>query len=58
MAKDQAYLLAEKKIEEARRSGATELDPSNKHDAPDEVKLTELPESIGQLTQFKKLYLS
>jgi len=31
MARDEAYLLAEKKIEEARRSGAEKLDLSAKY---------------------------
>ncbi len=57
MPHDQAYLQAEKKIEEARRSGATELDLSNKWDTPDNMKLTELPESLGQLTQLQSLNL-
>jgi GTPase SAR1 family protein len=51
MPRDQAYHEAEKKIEEARRSGATELDLSD-------MKLTELPESFGQLTQLQSLNLS
>ena len=51
MARDQAYREAEKKIEAARRKGATELDLS-------EMKLTELPESLGQLTQLQSLNLS
>ncbi|MBI5841651.1 MAG: hypothetical protein HZB19_16285 [Chloroflexi bacterium] len=50
MARDEAYYEAEKKIEEARRSGATELDLNS-------MKLTELPESIVQLTQLQKLDL-
>ncbi|MFZ5912482.1 MAG: COR domain-containing protein [Chloroflexota bacterium] len=54
MARDQAYYQAEKKIEEALKSGATELDLSNWEN---KEKLTELPESIGQLTQLQSLYL-
>jgi Leucine-rich repeat (LRR) protein/GTPase SAR1 family protein len=50
MARDQAYLEAEKKIEKVLKSGATELDLSS-------MKLTELPESIGQLKQLRKLDL-
>ncbi|MEO7841588.1 MAG: leucine-rich repeat domain-containing protein [Anaerolineales bacterium] len=50
MAHDQAYLEAEEKIEEALKSGATELDLRG-------MKLTELPESIGQLIQLLKLNL-
>ena len=51
MARDEAYRLAEKKIEEARRSGSVNLDLSD-------MKLTELPESIGQLTKLHSLVLS
>ncbi|MFZ5818793.1 MAG: COR domain-containing protein, partial [Chloroflexota bacterium] len=51
MAHDEAYSQAEKKIEEALKSGATELDLRT-------MKLTELPESIGQLKQLQKLYLN
>ena len=51
MAKDKAYRNAEKKIEEARRSGATELRLHG-------MKLTELPESIGQLTKLQSLDIS
>ena len=58
MARDQAYLEAEKKIQQALTSRATELDLSNKYDAPDEKKLTELPESIGKLTHLTSLNLS
>jgi hypothetical protein len=50
MARDRAYRKAEKKIKEARRSGATKLDLS-------EMKLTELPESLAQLTQLRVLTL-
>ena len=41
---------AEQKIQQALQSGATELDLSD-------MKLTELPESIGQLKQLRKLDL-
>jgi len=51
MAKDKPYLEAEKKIQQALKSGATELDLQS-------MRLTELPESIGQLTQLTELNLS
>jgi Leucine-rich repeat (LRR) protein len=51
MARDEAYREAERRIEAARQTGATELDLRN-------LKLTEVPESIGQLTHLQKLYLS
>lgn len=51
MARDEAYYEAEKKIEEALKSGATRLDFHG-------MKLTELPESIWQLTQLTDLYLA
>ena len=51
MAHDEAYYQAEKKIEEALKSGATELDLSY-------MRLSELPESFGQLTQLRELNLS
>ena len=50
MAKDEAYRRAEQKIEEAR-SGATELDLSNK-------SITVLPGSLGELTQLQTLHLT
>lgn len=50
MPKDQAYYEAEKKIRQAMTSRATELDLRD-------MKLTELPESIGQLKQLRKLDL-
>lgn len=51
MASDEAYREAEWKIEEARRSGATQLDFRG-------MGLSELPESLGQLTQLQSLNLS
>ncbi|MDX2217385.1 MAG: COR domain-containing protein [Oculatellaceae cyanobacterium bins.114] len=50
MVRDEAYQEAERRIEAARREGATELDLRN-------LKLTELPESISQLNNLKKLDL-
>jgi hypothetical protein len=50
MAKNKAYREAEKKIEEARQLGATKLDLSL-------MRLTELPESLGQLIQLQSLDL-
>jgi len=48
--KDSAYQQAEQKIAQALQSGATELDLRD-------MQLTELPESIGQLKQLRKLDL-
>jgi Leucine-rich repeat (LRR) protein len=58
MAKDEAYRKAEQRVEEARRSGAKELDLSNKPWIELAPKLTELPEALGQLTQLQTLDLS
>ena len=58
MASDKPFEKAEKKIEEALQNGATELDLSCDYDAKDSEKLTELPESLGQLTQLQTLELS
>jgi len=58
MARDEPYQRAERKIEKARRSGTKELDLSAAWDTTDSEKLTELPESLGQLTQLQKLELS
>ncbi len=43
MARDEAYREAERRIEKARREGATMLDLR-------EMNLTELPEAIASLT--------
>jgi len=51
MARDEAYLKAEKKIEEIRRSKAEEINFSY-------MRLTELPKSLGTLSQLKTLVLS
>jgi len=58
MARDEAYRNAEKKIEEALRTGSTELDLSWSYGRSGKEKLTELPESLGQLTQLQSLNLS
>lgn len=58
MAHDKAYYKAEKKIEAALLSGETELDFSEYDDDDDEKKLTELPSSIGKLTNLRTLILS
>jgi GTPase SAR1 family protein len=50
MARDKAYFEAEKRIEIARRSAASELDLSC-------LQLTELPDSLWQLTYLVKLDL-
>ena len=51
MARDQPFRTAEKKIEEAGRSGAQKLDLSG-------LELTAFPQSLGQLTQLQLLDLS
>ena len=51
MARDEAYYQAEKKIEEALKSGAISLNLNGSR----ESKLTEIPESLGQLTQLQSL---
>jgi Leucine-rich repeat (LRR) protein len=59
MAKNAAYREAERKIEAAQRSGATELDLSVEWgESHDSKRLTELPESLGQLSQLRSLNLS
>jgi Leucine-rich repeat (LRR) protein len=57
MARDEAYRIAEQKIDEARRSGAKELKLSGISDekAPG---LTTLPESLFQLTRLRRLDLA
>ena len=59
MSRDQAYLDAEMKIDEAQHSNAAELDLSNpQYRDPKPRQLTELPESLRQLTHLQKLDLS
>ncbi len=58
MPHDPAYLLAEQKIAEALKTGATELDLSQRYDANYKYNLTELPDSLWQLTQLTFLNLS
>lgn len=50
MARDEAYREVERKIEEARRSGAHKIWLRY-------TALTEIPESLGQLTQLQSLNL-
>jgi Leucine-rich repeat (LRR) protein len=50
MPKDEAFKEAEQKIQQTLQSGATELDLSR-------MALTELPDSLGQLTQLTELNL-
>src|SRR5438067_1477689 len=57
MAKNAAYREAKKKIEEAWRSEAKKLDLRAAADVKDTQKLTELPESLSQLTQLESLDL-
>ena len=57
MARDEAYRIAEQEIEAARRSGAKELDLSAGWEEKS-PKLTELPETLGQLKQLQSLNLS
>ena len=56
MATDEPDKIAEKKIEEARRSGAKELDLSGRYQK-DSSKLAKLPESLAQLTWLQSLDL-
>ncbi|HEY1187985.1 MAG TPA: COR domain-containing protein [Gemmata sp.] len=51
MARDEAYRKAEKQIAEAKRTGASSLNLSF-------MRLTEVPEALGQLTQLHTLYLN
>ncbi len=51
MARDEAYQIAEERIEAALKEGATELDLS-------ELGLAEVPDGIANLTNFAKLNLS
>ncbi len=56
MAQDKAYRNAERKIEEAQRSGAKTLDLITPY-GNSQPKLTELPESLAQLAQLQSLNL-
>ena len=58
MAKNEAFLRAEKRIEEAKRSGATMLDLSPKFDSREADKLDELPNSLWKLSSIRKLDIS
>ncbi len=58
MARNEAYRLAEQKIELARLSGEKELDLSVRWRTEDSEKLNELPESLGQITWLQSLNLS
>lgn len=58
MARDKAYQTAKRTIAEVLRRGATKLDLSCEYDAKEHEKLVELPESLGQLTHLRSLYLS
>lgn len=57
MARNEAYRAAEQKIEAALRSGAKDLNLIGEWETA-ETKLTELPETLGQLTQLQSLDLS
>jgi internalin A len=58
MARDKAYREAEKKIEAARRSEAKQLDLSVDPGRSDSDKLTDLPKSLGGLSQLQSLNLN
>lgn len=53
----QAFERAKQKIDQARRDGDTELDLSCRYDAKDSEKLTELPESLGNLIDLAQLWI-
>lgn len=57
MAKDEAYKNAERLIAKAWRTGATDLDLGNEIENKTALKLTEIPESLGELTQLENLRL-
>lgn len=56
MAYEEAYRIAEERIEEARRSGAKTLDLYAGH-VNEELTLAELPLSLWQLTELQELHL-
>jgi len=58
MARNKAYRKAEKKIDDALRSGATELDLSVGFSIIESERLTELPGSLSRLTELRLLDVS
>ena len=58
MPNNEAYRIAEQKIEEARRSEATLLDLSGSEEDENAPRLSALPESIGRLPELQVLKLS
>jgi len=57
VARDEAYRRAEQKIQAALQSGAKKLDLSVASDDKETPRLTELPDSLGRLTQLQTLFL-
>jgi len=55
--RDEAYRRAEQEIEATLRSGAKELDLSQRYYSIDSQSLTELPESLGKFTDLQRLNL-
>lgn len=58
MTRDKAHQMAEQKIKAARRSKAKKLDLSVRLNDRETPQLTELPESLGQLTGLQELDLN
>jgi Leucine-rich repeat (LRR) protein len=58
MARNKAYRDAELKIEQARETGATELNLSGSRFGEDADALSELPETLSQLTSLETLNIS
>ncbi len=53
--RNEAYNRAEEKIRAALNSGARALDLSQRWDAKEDKKLTELPPSLAELTRLQEL---